>query len=96
MKLTNRAVVMTATLSLNEREIDMLRWLVGYGAETIAEAIAVKLPSQFSKNEWEILWRDLRSELESTNSHFVNVRQVFTGQKRAAPPVSEEPPKEAK
>jgi len=91
MKLTNRAVEMTCNLVLNEREIEMLGYLAGFGADNIADAIDTKLISQFQKEEWEKLWSDLRAELERTASHYRDVRAVFAGQKRAVEPVKEKP-----
>jgi len=86
MKLVNRNVEMTCTLVLSEREIEMLGYLAGFGANNIAQAIAKELTSRWPKDEWETLWSELRRELERTASHYSNVRAVFSGTKVATEP----------
>jgi hypothetical protein len=90
MKLRSKAVEMTCTLELTEKETEMLAWLAGYGGTQIASAINVKITSRFLAAEWDALWSRLRGELERQHKLFQDTRQVFTGHKQAAAIVAPE------
>ena len=83
MKFAGNSIDLTCTLVLTEREVKMLAWLAGYGGEPIARAIAEKLTKEYSAEEWEKLWSDMRIQLEDTKTRFEDVKAVFRGTKVA-------------
>ena len=85
MKVIQRDLQMNCTLTLTEREAEMLGYLAGFGGEAIAERITAHLTGQFPKKEWISLWNELRTELESISKHFSDTRSVFAERKRAVP-----------
>lgn len=82
MKMTARNITLTSNLELTERETKMLGWLAGFGGAHIAKAIATQLTSEFKVEEWDALWSQFCTELESADKHFANVRGVFNGTKQ--------------
>ena len=86
MKLAGNSIEMTCTLVLTEREIKMLAWLAGYGGDTITKAITEKITKEYPADEWNRLWSEMRSQLESSTEHLQNVRDVFRGTKVATHP----------
>lgn len=79
MKISHRTIELTANLALTERETKMLAWLAGYGGKNIATAICEKLTTEFSAQEWEIFWSDMRGELEKAKVVFADTQSVFRG-----------------
>ena len=83
MKLRELTVEMTCTLSLNERECEMLGYLAGYDAKSIALAITKELTKTYQEKEWEEFWSKLRAECEASTRRFADTRAVFNGTKKA-------------
>lgn len=83
MKLQHREVEMTVYLLLTEREAKMLGYLAGFGGEQVAKAICEKLTKEFSREEWEKFWSEMRSVCEATSERFKDTRLVFSGQRKA-------------
>jgi hypothetical protein len=84
VKFGYRSVEMNCYLSLSEQETEMLAWLAGYGGKEIAKAIAEKLTTKYSAEQWEKFWTDMRGELGRQSKLFRDARQVFEGRKIAA------------
>jgi len=83
MQIAQRKVQMDCTLTLTERETEMLGWLAGYGPKALAELISKQLTTKFEVEEWEQFWNAMRCELENARTRFTATRKVFSGQLRA-------------
>lgn len=74
---------MTATLTLDEKEVKMLAWLAGFGEANIAQAIFGKLTKEYQASEWRELWTSMRQEMDAQCKVFSDSRSVFLGHKKA-------------
>lgn len=82
MKLEAHGIEMTARLSLTEREVVMLEELSSYG---LADIIRKHVTQQFTEEELKALFGSLQGALGRLREHFNGVRQVYMGEKQAAP-----------
>ena len=83
MNVAQRKVQMDCTLTLTERETEMLGWLAGYGPKALAELICKQMTTRIEVEEWEQFWNAMRNELENASTRFAATRKVFSGQMRA-------------